>query len=261
MKIQSYIIIITLILSFSSCGNINIFPISSDITIGELYNENLSEQNEQIVSEKKNPELYTILNHIKNEILKSPAIKYRNEFQWKLKIIKNDSIINAFCTPGGYIYIYTGLIKFLETEDQLAGVIGHEIAHADLRHSTQQMTKQVGLSAILFFFGLNDNVFTEMASGLANLSFSRDHETEADKYSVLYLSSTNYDPKGVSYFFEKLEKENKNQNQFQFLSTHPNPENRNQFIEKYWKELNIKELKERSINNYSKLLKNTENIK
>ena len=63
-----------------------------------------------------------------------------SDFDWELKIIHDDETLNAFCAPGGYIYVYTGLIKFLAHEDNLAGVIGHEIAHADLRHSTQQLT-------------------------------------------------------------------------------------------------------------------------
>ena len=54
-------------------------------------------------------------------------------------------MLNAFCTPGGYIYVYTGLIKYLDNEAQLAGVLGHEIAHADLRHVTDQLTEQYGV--------------------------------------------------------------------------------------------------------------------
>ena len=66
-----------------------------------------------------------------------------------LRIIHDDSTLNAFCTPGGYIYIYTGILKFLDSEDEFAGVLGHEIAHADLRHSTRQMTKQYGVQILL----------------------------------------------------------------------------------------------------------------
>jgi len=72
--------------------------------------------------------------------------KHKDDFAWQVKIIDDPETLNAFATPGGYIYVYTGLIKFLDTEDQLAGVMGHEIAHADLRHSTRQMTSSYGVS-------------------------------------------------------------------------------------------------------------------
>ena len=65
------------------------------------------------------------------------------------RLIDDDKTLNAFCTPGGFIYVYTGLIKFLDSEDQLAGVMGHEIAHAALRHSTRQMTKVYGVQTLL----------------------------------------------------------------------------------------------------------------
>jgi predicted Zn-dependent protease len=56
---------------------------------------------------------------------------HSKDFSWRIRIIANDSVLNAFCTPGGYIYFYTGILKYLESEDQLAGVMGHEMAHAE----------------------------------------------------------------------------------------------------------------------------------
>ena len=63
----------------------------------------------------------------------SSYIKYKNVFPYKIEIIQDDSTVNAFCIPGGYIYVYTGLIKFLNNEAALTGVIAHEIAHAENR--------------------------------------------------------------------------------------------------------------------------------
>lgn len=246
---------------FISCSDVNVFPIETDLKIGELYDENLLENNSELVSEEKNKELYASLNKIKENILTSPEINYKSNFIWELKILDDDSTINAFCTPGGYIYVYTGLIKFLENEDQLAGVLGHEIAHADLRHSTSQMTKSLGIKAVLFFLGIDGSLFTDIAQNLAGLTFSRDHETQADKFSVLYLSSTSYDPKGVKYFFEKMsKKEGKNVN-IQFLSTHPNPDNRMEMIDKYWNELGLDPVTPKKNDNYKYILKLVNQIK
>jgi predicted Zn-dependent protease len=244
-----------------SCGDVNVFPVETDLKIGELYDENILENNSKIVSEEKNKDLYASINKMKEDILTSPQIKYKSNFVWKLKIMDDDSTVNAFCTPGGYIYVYTGLIKFLESEDQLAGVLGHEIAHADLRHSTSQMTKSLGIKAILFFLGIDGGLFTDIAQNLAGLTFSRDHETQADKYSVLYLSSTQYDPKGVKYFFEKMRKKEGENASIQFLSTHPNPENRMEMIEKYWNELDLDTSAPKKKDDYRHILKLVNQIK
>ncbi len=92
-----------------------------------------------LLDEATHPAAYNYLNNMRNEILNSGKVRYRDEFVWQMKIIHDDDVLNAFATPGGYIYVYTGLIKYLDKADDLAGVLGHEIAHSDRRHSTQQL--------------------------------------------------------------------------------------------------------------------------
>ena len=65
------------------------------------------------------------------------------------EIIKDDNVQNAFATPGGHIYVFTGLIKFLDNESQLAGVLGHEMAHADRRHTSRQLQNEYGINLLL----------------------------------------------------------------------------------------------------------------
>ena len=94
----------------------------------------------------------------------------------------------------------------MDHEDELAGVMGHEIAHADLRHSTQQLTQAFGLGVLLAILVDGDpGLLTEIAASLVNLSFSRSDESEADEASVEYLCNTNYAADGTAGFFEKLE--------------------------------------------------------
>jgi predicted Zn-dependent protease len=69
----------------------------------------------------------------------SPRITKKAIYPYNFQVV-NDTIVNAFATPGGYIYIYTGLMKFLDNEASLAGVVAHEIAHAEKRHVTQRLT-------------------------------------------------------------------------------------------------------------------------
>ena len=173
---------------------------------------------------------YTYLNKMKNKILNSGQVALKDKFDWELFIIKDDATLNAFCTPGGYIYVYTGLIKYLDSEDQLAGVLGHEIAHADRRHSSKSLQTQYGVDILLnVILGKDSTTLKQIAGGLYSLKNSREHESEADEYSVRYLCPTDYQADGAADFFEKLIKDG-NDCTSAFFSTHPCPDNRVQAI-------------------------------
>ncbi len=145
-------------------------------------------------------------------------------------------MLNAFATPGGYIYVYTGLIKFLDSEDQLAGVMGHEIAHSARRHSTSQMTKVYGVAALssVITGNANPSMLEQVAISLIQLKFSRNHETDADTHSVIYLCDSGYNAAGAAGFFKKMEGQ---PTPPAFLSTHPNPGDRVRKIEEKAEEL------------------------
>lgn len=220
-------------------GDLNFFSIEDDEQMGARYNEQIlgDPKSWPVLPENKYPVVYAHLNRMVGKILKSDAMLHRDEFPWKVLVLEDDTILNAFCTPGGYIYVYTGLIRYLDSEDQLAGVLGHEIAHADLRHSTEQITKNTGINIVVRLIFGDGSVIGDMAGGMANLTFSRSDETEADLQSVRYLYDTDYDPRGVARFFEKMEQQGESLGPLVFLSTHPNPENRVARIMKEWKKL------------------------
>lgn len=115
--------------------------------------------------------------------------------------------------------------------------MGHEIAHAARRHSTQQMTKLYGLDVLRqIITGKSDpGLIEQVALGLASLKFSRAHESEADEYSVIYLCPTDYKADGAAGFFTKIEGHGGTPPEF--LSTHPSPGNRIRDIEKKAEEL------------------------
>ena len=117
--------------------------------------------------------------------------------------------------------------------------MGHEIAHAAQRHSTQQMTKIYGLSALTSIVTGNaePGLLEQIALGLISLKFSRTHETEADTYSVIFLCPTDYRADGAAGFFRKMEGQ---PTPPEFLSTHPNPGNRVENIEAEAKKLNCR---------------------
>ncbi len=229
-KYNLFMLLIVLVV-FNSCkdGGINIFSIEEDKKLGLQVSQQIAADpaTYPLLSESEYPEAYTYIRALRDRVLNSGKVKYKDEFAWEVKIIRDDNTLNAFCTPGGYIYVYTGLIKYLDTEDELAGVMGHEIAHADRRHSTDAMTQEYGTQTLLsIVLGNNQGQLTQLASGLLSLKYSRGHETEADEYSVIYLSGTPYQCNGAAGFFQKLEASGGSGGTPQFLSTHPNPDNR-----------------------------------
>jgi len=222
----------------SSCaedknGDRLIFSIEDDKNLGlQVASEvDSTYQAQGKLIERNDPrysEAYQHLNRVVDTILNSGQVAYRSEFDWEVTLIKDDSVLNAFATPAGHIYVFTGLIKYLDNEDQFAGVLGHEIAHADKRHTTKQLQTQYGITLLLSVaLGNNPGTLAQIATGLAGLKFSRDAEAEADNFSVVYLSGTNkYACNGAADFFVKMQNENQGSGNPEFLSTHPDPGNR-----------------------------------
>ena len=229
------VLLIVLSVSFFSCKKKNdekvsslFFGINEDIKLGkQVANEIETSGEYAILDSAKYPDAYAHILRITNNILNSGKVQYRDEFEWKVKLIHDDNTLNAFCAPGGYIYVYTGIIKYLDNEDQLAGVMGHEIAHADRRHTIKTMEKQHGTNLMFqLALGQNPSQLAEMAKGLVSLQYSRDHETDADNQSVNYLCATEYQGNGAAGFFQKLIDEGSSGGTPAFLSTHPSPDNR-----------------------------------
>lgn len=249
MSLKRLPIIALMLLSgihFSGCGagkggGLNLFTVEQDLELGREVAKQIESDPRQfpILPERGNEEVYAYIRKITNTILNSGQVAYRDQFAWEVKIIDDPNTLNAFCAPGGYIYVYTGLIKFLDSEDQLAGVMGHEIAHAALRHSTRQMTQIYGISALVSIATgkAEPGLIEQVALGLMSLKFSRNHEVEADNHSVHYLCPTNYKADGAAAFFRKIEGQ---PTPPEFLSTHPNPGNRIQNIEKLAQEKNCR---------------------
>ena len=220
----------------SSCGA-NIFTIEDDVAMGRELDEEIRNDNKTFPILQGNDEVKQYVSGIGLDIItKSDYVKYEKIFPYKFEVIDDDSTVNAFCIPGGFIYVYTGLIKYLDNESALAGVIGHEIAHAERRHMSQRLTSYYGVSFILsLVLGSNPNqlaeIFANLAVGIGFLANSRSDETDADNYSIQYLRSTEYFPGGIMYFFKNIRDEQKLRGETpgdieKLLSTHPLPTDR-----------------------------------
>jgi beta-barrel assembly-enhancing protease len=231
--------VLLLLLLTASCSkddsSINVFSYQDDISLGKKADDEILKISSGyiVLDSIQYASAYAHLYRIRNAILNSGKLKYQTLFPWKMRIIRSDTTLNAFCLPGGYIYIYTGIIKFLDNEAEFAGILAHEMAHADNRHTTERLTAVYGLDLLLsFVLGDNPNQLAEIvagyAEGLGLLAYSRQNEYEADSYAVQYLYVTEYNAPSLGDFFQKMQNEPKG---LTFLSTHPSPEDRLQKIQ------------------------------
>lgn len=221
-----------IIAACSALQTLNIFPVEQDVALGSEFALQL-QNSPKDYPVYNNPTLKNyITQNIFKPILSSPEVRYREIFKYNLEVIKNDTILNAFAVPGGPVYVYTGLLKYLDSEAALAGVLGHEIAHAEMRHATSRMTKQMGAQmALQLVLGQNPaqwaSIIANLGTSIGFLANSRADEDQSDQVSIKYLQSTKFYPGAVKFFFEKMRDDGKVSSDgggvSAFFSTHPDP--------------------------------------
>ena len=161
------------------------------------------------------------------------SVSHRPNLPWSFTVVDHPAV-NAFALPGGYIYITRGILPYLDNEAELAGVLGHEIAHVTARHAAQQSTRAglggIGLT-VLGIFVPQTQPFGDLASvglGMAFTKFSRDDERESDRLGMEYAARAEFDPTGVPRFLATLARidEMSERGVPNWLSTHPEPAER-----------------------------------
>jgi len=153
------------------------------------------------------------------------------EADWEYVLFEDPSA-NAFAMPGGKIAVFTGLLKLVDSDDELAAVIGHEIAHVLLQHANQRMSAEVlrGVGGVVAAYGTKDMSDQNRALVLAAygagtqlgiiLPYSRAHEIQADRLGLMISARAGYDPRAAIRFWEKMEQSSPSSVP-EFLSTHP----------------------------------------
>lgn len=155
------------------------------------------------------------------------ANEYRNASEfggYKVHVIYDNELVNAFAAPGGFIYIASGLVLAAESCGQVAGVVGHELAHVTQRHSVKRLAQSsaaLGLSDILFEEGLTKSVIDGVYTFLVNTTFSRRDETEADKVGTAIMHASGYNPYALADMFAMLAELSAGREPPRFLSSHP----------------------------------------
>jgi len=211
----------------------NLFTKEQDVQVGQ---ENAAQVRKQMTV-IKDPVLTEYVNRVGKRLMSAQEAQ-ESGFPFTFEVVADPSI-NAFALPGGPMFINTGLLRAVDNEAQLAGVMGHEMSHVILRHGTNQASKSklIELPAVLASQMSGGSMMGQLAQlgiGLgANsvlLKFSRTAESQADLTGSHLMAESGYNPVEMARFFEKLNAEG-GQRAPQFLSDHPNPENRQKAIE------------------------------
>ena len=178
---------------------------------------------------------------------------YVNEvknYAWEFNLVQSNSV-NAFCMPGGKIVVYTGLMELISSDDELAVVLGHEVAHAVAKHANERMSQQMlaaaGAQAVGFATQDRSAMVQAAASGIyglgaqvgALLPFSRKHEAEADYMGLALMTMAGYDPDSAPAFWRKMAAKGSGKSP-EILSSHPSDASRVAAIEKALPEIKAK---------------------
>lgn len=163
------------------------------------------------------------------------AVSELPDLDWHFTVL-DDPVVNAFALPGGYIYVTRGICAHLNSDAQLAGVLGHEIGHVTARHSAQRLTYQqlaglgLGIASIASETFAKYSELAQTGMQLLFLKYGRDDENQADALGIRYATSAGFDPREVPATYETLSRvgERSGRSLPAFLSTHPDPGDRQQ---------------------------------
>ena len=145
-----------------------------------------------------------------------------NPYKFQVSVVQSP-VVNAFALPGGYVVVYTGLMRKAESGEEVAGVLSHELNHVLERHGLERMVKMLGLAAVVSIVAGDQQgligLAKELGLNLATLKFGREQETEADITGLRLLSDARIAPEGMIGFFERLSEKDKGR--IELFSTHP----------------------------------------
>jgi predicted Zn-dependent protease len=194
------------------------------------------EQNQK-VAYMTDPVVVTYVREVANRVI-ALGKKDRPDVSWQVYVI-DGTTVNAFATPGGYLYVYRGLLELASNEAELAGVMAHETGHVVARHAARSMVDAYGIDAVVgLAVGNNPGLVTQLTTGIATkgllLHHSRSDETEADEYGARYAAAAGYDPHALITLFASLKRsEGTSPALLTYLSDHPATQDRIDHLNAY----------------------------
>ncbi|CAD5913256.1 MULTISPECIES: M48 family metallopeptidase [Planktothrix] len=232
----------------SYCTNVEKNPIT-----GEVQRVSLSPQQEVVLGLKSrgqlaeqygglypDPTLQNYVDEVGLRVVKqSDAAQASYPFDFHL--LRDPKTINAFALPGGQIFITLALFNRLNSEAQLAGVLGHEVSHVIARHGSEHLARQQLGVALVSAVGITASddprnaqqaaIVAQAVNQLVNLKYSRADELESDRLGFEFMTKAGYSPKGLVELMQILGSANSGGSPPEFLSTHPNPGNRVELLQ------------------------------
>ena len=197
---------------------------SQEVGLGaEAYRQTLRDS---VVSD--NAEALRIVRKVGERIARAAN---KPDYRWEFRVVDDPDMVNAFCLPGGKVAVYTGIFPVAKDEAGLAVVLGHEVAHALLRHAGERMSQAqlVGTGlGLVGASGINPQIVQALGLGASVgliLPFSRSQESEADRVGLILMAKAGYDPRVALQLWERMERREKGAPP-EFLSTHPSYETR-----------------------------------
>lgn len=204
----------------------NVFSTADEVQFGQQFAA-------EIEKEAKPLNNAAVQNYVRQVGARVAAKSPRQDVQYHFMVIDAPKEVNAFAVPGGYIYVYTGLLKKMDNEAELAGVLAHEAGHVAAKHSMKQMTRQMGYDTITqMLLGQQKDQWQGAAAQLVGelgfLHFSREQEREADHLAVGIARGAGYDARGLETFLGKLVAMQQYEPNVveRMLATHPAPSER-----------------------------------
>jgi len=206
-----------------------IFPKKYDIALGKKYAPLIEKHMGGAVDSN------SIQQYVESIGQKIARISHLSEFDYHFTALEHDSI-NAFALPGGYVFITKGLLEKIQTEAQLAAILAHEVTHIVARDTSNALSKQIGMFALLVGIASQQpsrGVFEAaiMVEQILALKYSRDDERSADLEGMKYMVRAGYDPNGMVEVMQSLQDEQKIK-PVEFFSTHPSFPNRLAYIKR-----------------------------
>ena len=207
-------------------GDFNLISLQDEWQLGQQLSREIASQ----VRINNDPALNAYVRNMGQRIVATTPMA---NLPWNFYVV-DDPSINAFAVPGGHVYVHTGLIANADNASELAGVMAHEISHVLARHSTEQISKQYGLSILAsLVLGQNPNDLAKLAAQIvgsgALARFSREAEREADELGIRAMYEAGYNPAGMATMFEELMEHSRDRSSSrvdQFFATHPLTEER-----------------------------------
>jgi len=208
-------------------AQVDIFPDEDALQISIEHEEVLAEKLNEVFERTFEPvEDSTALQALDVVVDRLMANMEPTDYNYHIHLVENTDV-NAFATLGGNIYVFSGLMKFAETPEELAAVLAHEIGHCEERHVVNKMATELGMTILLSIMGGDASLAQELYGSIVANVFSRNQEAEADQFSFDLMERSGLSPTAMATFFRRINRElGSPDEKLEFLMTHPHNNSR-----------------------------------